>query len=375
MGMDWYDILFFAGCWLCGFFALWRVRTVPMTPTAVRPPRAPISIVIPARNEENNLPALLDSLRGQTAPDDEVIVVDDHSEDRTAEIAQGRAGVTLLRAPERDARQNGKSLACDAGARAARRSRLLFVDADVVFRPGALDRILGGYPGKGRLWSVQPYHRLRKLYENFSLFFNIVMMMGLNSFSAFSSFSRPAGSFGPFLLCSRAEYFAVGGHAAVGDAVIEDMALGRLFLKRGVAIRSFAGRGAVEFRMYPGGLRQLAEGWMKNFSLGAVSIHPALFLLIVFWITGAVSAFVRLFQAATRPAPLALAGACFLLYVAQIALFSRQIGNFSPLFIVCYPAPLLFFFVVFFISAFSSFILRRVSWKGRSIDLKKEKKR
>lgn len=251
----------------------------------------------------------------------------------------------------------------------------MFVDADVVFRPGALDRIFGGYPGEGWLWSVQPYHRLRKLYENFSLFFNIIMMMGLNCFSAFSRFSRPAGSFGPFLLCSRAEYFAVGGHTAISDAVIEDMALGRLFLRRGAAIRSFAGRGAVEFRMYPGGLRQLAEGWIKNFSLGAVSIHPTLFLLILFWITGAVSAVTRLFVTVPRPAPLALAGACFLLYVMQIALFSRRIGNFSPLFIVCYPVPLLFFFVIFLVSAFSSFILRRVSWKGRSIDLKRENKR
>ncbi|MBN2351339.1 MAG: glycosyltransferase [Spirochaetales bacterium] len=373
--MNWYDILFFAGCWLCGFLALWRVRTIPPASAAGRPPRAPVSIVIPARNEETALPALLDSLRGQTAPDDEVIVVDDHSEDRTAEIAAGRPGVTLLRAPERHARQNGKSLACDAGARAARRSRLLFVDADVVFLPGALDRIMREYPGEGLLWSVQPYHRLRKLYENFSLFFNIIMMMGQNSFSAFSRLSRPAGAFGPFLLCSRDEYFAVGGHAAVNDAVIEDMALGRLFLKRGVAIRSFAGRGAVEFRMYPDGLRRLAGGWMKNFSLGAVSVQPALFLLILFWIIGAVSAVTRLIEAAPRPASLALAGACFLLSVLQIALFARRVGNFSPLFIVFYPAPLLFFFIIFFFSLFSSFILRRVSWKGRVIDLRKGKKR
>jgi 4,4'-diaponeurosporenoate glycosyltransferase len=371
--LDFPGIVLSVASGLCGFVAFWRIRTVPGTERIPSGPRVAVSFIIPARNEERNLPGLLDSLLGQLGPEDEIIVVDDHSSDGTAAVAAARNRVTVVPAPDHEDMKNGKSLACSIGARAARRPHLLFLDADVILRPGALERIAGCYPGRGHVWSVQPFHRIRKLYENLSLFFNIISVMGSNSFSLLSRAGKPTGTFGPLLLCHRDDYDAVGGHKAVSEDVLEDIALGKRFIRNGIAVTAFAGQGAVDFRMYPEGLAQLCGGWAKNFSLGAVSIHPLLFLLITLWVTGTVVSALHLFFFPPLQ-PDWIVSACFyLFFVFQAAFFSRRIGSFSPAALLLYPVPLLFFILLFLFSAFSSFILRRVVWKDRTIRVRRKR--
>lgn len=85
-----------------------------------------VSVVIPALNEEATIAAVLDTVVGHPAVT-EIIVVDDGSTDRTAELAE-RAGVRVIRHAE----NGGKAAAMDAGVKAAREDVLLFLDADVV---------------------------------------------------------------------------------------------------------------------------------------------------------------------------------------------------------------------------------------------------
>jgi glycosyltransferase involved in cell wall biosynthesis len=113
--------------------------------TALRPDALDVSVVIPAYNAERTLERVLDSLSAQSPQPDEVIVVDDGSTDETAALARSR-GTRVV--PTEGHRYAGG--ARNAGWRAARRSVVVFLDADVVPAPGwglGLRRALREFPG------------------------------------------------------------------------------------------------------------------------------------------------------------------------------------------------------------------------------------
>ena len=126
-------------------------------------------------------------------------------------------------------------------------------------------------------------------------------------------------------------------------------------------MRSVTGRGVFSFRMYPGGLRELIAGWTKGFAAGAGQTPRGTLFLVVVWMIGLMFA------------PLGWLmtgdwlrwGAMYLLCVAQVAWLGRLVGGFRWLTALLYPVPLIFFFLVFALSAARSG--KRVSWKGREI--------
>jgi 4,4'-diaponeurosporenoate glycosyltransferase len=307
-----------------------------------------ISVVIPARNEAHNLPALLRSVAAQPVPPREVIVVDDGSTDRTAEIAR-ELGATVVAAPPLPDGWRGKTWACHQGAAVASGDWLLFLDADTWFEPGGLGRVLAGH-GQGA-FSVGPYHAVRKPYEDLSLFFNLNMTVG----------TVPRGLFGQLLLVERDAYRRVGGHASVPGRILENLWLARQFRAAGIAVGSVTGRGSFSFRMYPNGLPELLEGWTKGFASGAGQTPRRTLCVVVGWLIGLMLA----------PLGAGLTGdelrwgAVYLLCALQVRWLSRQVGAFRWCTALLYPIPLLFFFAVFARSALRSG--GRVRWKGREI--------
>jgi cellulose synthase/poly-beta-1,6-N-acetylglucosamine synthase-like glycosyltransferase len=107
-----------------------------------------LTVIIPARNEEDCLGACLKSLVSQSEElfelgrDWEVLVVDDHSIDRTLEIARGFAGVTVLKAGKLEPGWTGKANAVWIAAKKARGRWLLFTDADTIHESGDLHRAI-----------------------------------------------------------------------------------------------------------------------------------------------------------------------------------------------------------------------------------------
>src|SRR5689334_2372996 len=94
-----------------------------------------VSIIIPARNEESSLTSCLESLTSQQGVEYEMIVVDDHSTDRTREIALSFSNVRVVEAGPLAPGWTGKNNAVTTGAREARGEWLLFTDADTVHVP------------------------------------------------------------------------------------------------------------------------------------------------------------------------------------------------------------------------------------------------
>lgn len=345
-----------AGGWLV-LFRLPRCREA----SPARHPR--VSIIIPARNEERNLPCLLDSLLAQDLQPDEVLVVDDGSTDGTAAIAR-LAGVRLLTSEPLPPGWRGKAWACHQGARAARGEAFLFLDADTFFLPGGYRRLLATFAGIPGALSLAPFHEVRRPYEQLSAFFNLVMMAGVGAFAAWARPGQAAGLFGPCLLIRREDYAAAGGHESVRGQVLENLCLAENLARHHIGRFCLSGKGTLAFRMYPDGFPSLVEGWRKAFARGAARTPPLVHRFIHLWLTGAAALALLLPAALAGFLPLGSGVAAgYLLFALQTGLQLRRIGSFSPWTALCYPVPLFFFFAVFFQSQRG----RNARWKGRDV--------
>lgn len=335
-----------------------------------KPPR--VSIVIPARNEEGRIKPLLDSLQLQNrhVRDFEVIVVDDHSTDRTADIARAYGAEILSPMPGRNG--CGKSAACWQGAQHAKGEWLLFLDADTFFvEPDSLLRLLNAYQKEGArgIFSLQPYHIVGQAYEQLSAIFNIIVIAGMNVFTPAGQRLRPAGSFGPCLLCNRDDYMLAGGHGLIQEAIMDDLALGQAFLAEGLPVRCFGGKSIICFRMYPEGLRTLVQGWCKSFALGSKATHPLVMLMSILWISGSFASLNALVAASIGGAifPILVSSALYGLYTVQTLRLASRCGNFNGFIFAVHPLLFLFFIVLFAYSLFRIHIMRSVYWRGRRI--------
>ena len=88
--------------------------------------RQTLSIIVPARNEAKMLPSLLNSLKDQLEQSDEIIVVDDQSEDETTSVAR-QQGAEVILSKQLPAGWQGKTWACYQGAQLAKGNLLLFI--------------------------------------------------------------------------------------------------------------------------------------------------------------------------------------------------------------------------------------------------------
>lgn len=332
-----------------------------------------LSIIIPARNEAESLPHLLGTLQEQNLESFEVLVVDDHSTDDTISIAKS-FGATVLH-NESKADSAGKSSACWHGVQHSKGQWLLFLDADTrLTSRDSLGNLLSLYQKKGArgILSLQPFHHIEDMYENLSAIFNVIVVVGMNKFTAWRDRFKPAGSFGPCILSDREDYLSTGGHKAIEGAIMDDLALGQAYLDKDLPVHCMGGKGVISFRMYPEGLKSLVEGWCKSFALGSKSTHPAVMLMTIIWIAGSfitTSAFISSLIA-MDPVPIMLTGALYFLYALQTMIFARRCGNFNRFIFIFHPVLFSFFAGIFVYSIFRVHVLRSVTWKGRKINIK-----
>jgi glycosyltransferase involved in cell wall biosynthesis len=227
-----------------------------------------VSVIIPARNEEACLGDCLQSLVSQAGVPFEIIVIDDHSTDRTRASAQSFPQVRVIDAGPLPQGWTGKNNAVATGARQSRGEWLLFTDADTVHLPGSLARALAeARDNHAELLSYSPEQIAVTFWEMATLPVVFAELARQYPPSIVSDPASPiAAANGQFILLRRETYNAVGGHAALAAEVLEDVALARAVKRSGRKIRFRYAPDAVRTRMYRN-YRQLREGWTKNLAL------------------------------------------------------------------------------------------------------------
>jgi 4,4'-diaponeurosporenoate glycosyltransferase len=354
-----YLLLFCASGLVAGFLLLFRV---PVLNACTKTGMPSISVIIPARNEENNLPRLLTSLKNSDQVRHEVIVIDDDSTDRTASVAAA-CGAKVHSSRNLPTGWTGKTWACFQGAEIARGDVFVFLDADTWFETGGFETLISSYrklSGEVAL-SILPFQVTRKPYEELSFFFNLLVAFGAGGFGWLGG----ERLFGPSLIISRSLYQSVGGHAAVRDHILENVELSGLVKAVDGRCMCVGGRGTLNVRMFPAGVSQLWEGWMKAFADGASATDSRVLLVVIGWVSSLAAAFLLLmFATGTVRTASAFIYAAFAL---QLWWFSRQLGTYHPIACILYPIPLLFFFSLFSGSFIRRMFKLQVTWRGRQL--------
>ncbi len=239
-----------------------------MSATEPLPAHPQVSIVIPARNEEASLASCLESIGSQTGLSFEIIVVNDHSTDRTAEIAKSFPAVRLIEAGPLPDGWTGKNNAVATGAREARGEWLLFTDADTIHLPRSLTRALEeARQNRVDLLSYSPEQIAVTFWEKATLPVVFAELARQYPPSKVSDPNSPAAAAnGQYILVRRDAYDSIGGHAAVATNILEDVAFARAIKASGRKIRFRYAADAVRTRMYRN-FHQLREGWTKNLAL------------------------------------------------------------------------------------------------------------
>ncbi|GAA3384300.1 glycosyltransferase [Cryptosporangium minutisporangium] len=259
-----------------------NARRLRRPPT--HPPESPVrvSVLLPLRDEEHRVEPCLRALLGQRGvPGYEIVVLDDGSTDRTADVVRRVAGgdprVRLLTGAPLPPGWLGKPHACQqlADAAAPASDVLIFVDADVVLAPDAVAAALAVLDESG-LDLISPYPRQIALGAAERLVQPLLQWSWLTTLPLGVAERSPKPSLtaanGQFLVVKRARYRAAGGHSAVRTDVLEDIGLLR-------AVKRAGGRGIVadgstiaECRMYES-WPELRDGYSK--SLWAAFGSPA----------------------------------------------------------------------------------------------------
>jgi glycosyltransferase involved in cell wall biosynthesis len=251
---------------------LWNVLAWPKVSARGGAARAgSVSVLIPARDEEANIAACLDAALSQGEVVAEVLVYDDHSADATARLVTEYAArdprVRLVRPAALPAGWCGKNFACDRLAAHADARWLLFLDADARLREGAAARIVAEAEARAVTFlSCWPGQEMRGFWER--------ALMPLLNFVVFTLYPAPLAdrradaslglAHGACVLAGREAYARVGGHAAVRDAINEDVRLAQHWRARGEPGLCLDGQDVVSVRMYRG-LREVWAGFQKNF--------------------------------------------------------------------------------------------------------------
>jgi glycosyltransferase involved in cell wall biosynthesis len=249
-----------------------------------------LSVLIPARDEEEGIAAAVESVLASTGVNFEVIVMDDGSVDRTADIVEAIAKkdsrVRLESTQTLPIGWNGKQHACWALAHAARHELLCFVDADVRLEPECLARMIALLKrGRRGLVSGFPRQVTETPVEWLLLPLIHFVLLGFLPIERMRNTTDPAfaAGCGQFILVRRKDYFTCGGHAEIKATMHDGLLLPRLFRQHGFRTDLADLTDLATCRMYRNA-RQVWQGLAKNATEGLaapVRIFPISLLLFL----------------------------------------------------------------------------------------------
>jgi hypothetical protein len=239
-----------------------------------------ITLIFPVRNEAAGIASALEHALATNHTTLEIIVLDDHSTDDTAQIVRALAllhkQIRLIPSAPLPEGWNGKQHACWQGALHASHDLLCFVDADVRLSPEALPRMAAFLQQtNAKLVSGFPFQQTVTPLEYLLLpliHFILLGLLPMRQMARSTSTAYAAGC-GQFLLCRRSSYFASGGHSAIRQTMHDGLLLPRLFRQHGYLTRLADLSTLATCRMYTNA-RDTWNGLSKNATEGMAT--PAL---------------------------------------------------------------------------------------------------
>lgn len=345
-------------------FLNWACRLYLPTAETIPAPSPSVSILIPARNEEENIARLLADLSHFDYPNLEILVYDDRSTDDTAAVVQscidGNPHITLLNGTELPQGWLGKNYACHQLARAARGEMLLFIDADVRLQDGLLSKAVNYIHRHNlKLLSIFPKQIMPSTGSSMAvplmnrillslLFLPLVRLTHIQSFSAAN---------GQFMFFDGGTYRSLWPHSACRDKQVEDMAIIKILKKRKLPVATLLGGDDIRCRMYST-LNEAVEGFSKN----------------VFSFFGGSILLTYLFAIVTTVGPFWLfifnglwAGLAYIVITLATCIFVSFAGRQSVIrnMLLLIPQQIVFIRIIY--NATLSRINKKMLWKGRNI--------
>lgn len=322
-----------------------------------------ISILIPARNEEANIGRLLGALRRLPDHNVEILVYDDHSTDRTAQIvwecSNKDARVALLEPSELPQGWLGKNHACYQLAQRASGRYLLFLDADVILN-GDIARDAVEYMRRNRigLLSIFPKQQMLTLGEKCAIPLMSYILLTLLPLILvrYSPFSSHAAANGQFMLFDAEIYRNLQPHLKYKASAVEDIAISRYYKRQRIPMVCTIGEPRVQCRMYAS-YDSAVDGFSKNIFM---FFGGSPLLAAAFWLLAALG---------IVPV-LAFSGLATLLYLLGLLLvlllYSATCKQNALDAIILFPAHLRFMLQVM-VKSLKKKRERSYQWKGRNI--------
>jgi chlorobactene glucosyltransferase len=244
-----------------------------------------VSVLVPARNEENNIENCVRSIMMQDYSDFELIVLNDNSTDNTAKVLnelQQEFDFRVINGKKLPAGWLGKNYACSQLSSKAKGEILIFTDADNWHSKDAISRTVSAMSKfKLSFLSAFPQQITKSFSEKLiipviDLILYSLLVLWMNYFSKNPAF---AAANGQWIAVRKEEYESIGGHSSVKDKVVEDVSLCRVFKRKGKRVMTMAGTGIVYGRMY-NDFSGIWEGLSKNiFGLSDFKLIPFVFIL------------------------------------------------------------------------------------------------
>jgi chlorobactene glucosyltransferase len=341
-----------------------------------------ISVLVPARNEEDKIYHCVKSLLAQDYPDFQVIVLNDNSTDLTGVIlkdfAQKDERLRVIQGLPLPCDWLGKHWACHQLYRASDGDLLMFTDADTVHTPDTLRCAAAALQDQNAdMLSIIPRHRLVSWAEKLAM---PIFALGVFATVPLPRWLRPRdikvlSSSGKLMLFRRRSYEKSGGFEAIKQNVLDDLQLPQEVTAAGMRYRLFDGTNNVSCRMYHN-LREVHEGLSKNtfaafgYSL-PLSVFTWLWITFVFWEPIIALGIHRM----PDYPPLLSLGLAAISILASILLFTVYYQRFK------FPIHTVFLFpfsiVLMTVIAFSSMYLTlsgQTTWKDRKLPDRKQLK-
>lgn len=327
-----------------------------------------VSILIPARNEEKNISQIIDDIIKQTYKNFELIILDDESEDKTAEIISDKISeynsnnkIKLISGKPLPNGWLGKNWACHQLSKEANGEYLLFIDADVRLSSGVVESCLF-YKNKYKLEMISSFPT--QIINSFGEWLivplmNFLLLAFLPLKKVYSSANKSfIAANGQFLFIAKSAYEKIGGHLTFKERVVEDMEIARQVKKSGFNMMTFLGADSVSCRMYDG-FGHAFNGFSKNYFPGFNTSPIIFFLFLAFLFTTYFLPFLMIFMNSS----FVLIVLIILLGRLAISVSSRQTILVN---ILLHPVQMLIMITIGVNSVYKT-KTKKLKWKGRSI--------